>query len=171
MQNTAAALTSKPSLSVLDSAAVGLKAAGAWGSGQEKAQADNLIASQYDQSANFERGVGEAQAGEIATDAKRVMSTQTAYEASGGGGADSGTAIAVAGDTAKRSELEQLIAQANTDDRANYYQNQATAQRIAATTAQRTGAIDAVSTVLQGGANWYQKYGKPSGKTPAAAYG
>ena len=142
-------------------AAQAVQGVGSIMSGRAAKQAANAEALQLEARAKGERAAGTYQQDRIRQRATEIMAAQRAAMAASGGSAsgDDGTSAAIIADTSKRSSMEQLLIQAQAEDRARQDEYQAVLTRRAGKNAQRAANFAAAGSFLQAGASWSQSFG------------
>lgn len=129
--------------------------------GRAAKQAANAEALQLEARAKGERAAGTYQQDRIRQRADEIMATQRARMAASGGSAsgDDGTSAAIIGDTSRKASMEQLLIQAQAEDRARQDEYQAVITRKAGKNAQNAANFRAAGALLQAGASWSQSFG------------
>lgn len=141
--------------------AVGTIAAG----NAQKASAD-FQAKQADARAAEERAAGQRDQMEVNNKTNLVLSRQRALAAGSGFDALSPDIVNLAGDTAARGAYQAGMARYGGNVRGQDYNLRAAGLRMSGQSYQTAGYIGAAGTILQGGADWFSKYGN-GGPTPS----
>lgn len=131
-------------------------------------------AKQADARAAEERAAGQRDSMEAEHKTGLVLQRQQALAAGSGFDALSPSFVNLAGDTAARGEYQARMSQYGADVRGQDYNLRASGLRMTGQADQTAGYIGAAGTILQGGVNWYDKYGQggPSaGATTSSYYG
>jgi len=154
---------------------------GQYQSGQAAKQAGayNLEAAKREQEgleiqAGQEIAVASHRAQEIARRAKALMGSQKVAASAGGQSSTDMSAVAIEQETVKTSSLDQLMEMAQAEERAQQIRHRGEVVRSEGEYAKWQGKqrakaanIAAVGTLLEGGANWYDKFGGWGGSSEA----
>lgn len=143
--------------------AVGTIAAG----NAQKAAAD-FQAKQLDARATEERAASQRDQMETRHQADLVLSRQQALAAGSGFDALSPDIVNLAGETKARGEYQSGMLRYGGESRGNALNAQASGARATGQAQQTAGYIGAAGTILQGGADWFSKYGA-GGPKPTAS--
>lgn len=127
-----------------------MSASGALMQGNSENAAAQAEASQLDTNAGQERAVGQYNAARMREEAKRFMSRQRAGLAGSGFAATDNTAQAIVADTEQKATMEELLALAQSEERANQMNYGATVRRWEGRNAKRAAKVKAGATLLQG---------------------
>ncbi|WP_370373784.1 hypothetical protein [Henriciella pelagia] len=129
-------------------------------------------AEQLDIQAEQEIAVASHRAQDIARRAKELMGTQRAAASAGGQASTDATSVALQQEAVKTSSLDQVMEMALAEERAQQIRYQGSVRRSEGDHAryvgkqrQRAAMISAGTTLLKGGASWYDKFGGWGGST------
>jgi hypothetical protein len=139
-------------------ASIGMQAYGQYKSGQDTQQASYYNAALQEQKAGV-IAVKQGLTNEQYQRTYRRLEGESVSAVAGSGYDYSGSFLEVINDTLTQVELDRQIEIYNLEVEKSQAQSSAEAKRWEGDTAARSGKFGALSTILTGGNDWYQKYG------------